>query len=439
MNFTSKRRRAAAVLLALPLALSACSVGSIGSSSGDEGKTTITYLVGNDSDGAERAESLAQAFMAKNSDIDVKVEARPGGAEGDNIVKTRLSTGDMADVFLYNSGSLFQAINPRQNLVPLTNEPFMANVQETYRPVVSVGSDVYGVPATTAMGGGVLYNKKVYAQLGLQVPTTWDQFMANNAKVKAANITPVIQTYQTTWTSQLFVLADFHNVMAADAWWAEKYTANKVKYAGRPAIQGFEHLQQVHQRGYLNKDFASATLENGLRMVATGKGAHYPMLTDPVATIVRSFPEQAKDVGFFALPGDQATTNGLTLWMPNAAYIPTSTTGAKLDAAKKFLAFLASPEGCDALSKTSAPTGPYLIKDCKLPDDVPPAVKDVLRYVEKSDATSPALEFLSPVKGPALEQICVEVGSGIRSAEAGAALYDKDVQKQAQQLALPGW
>ena len=63
----------------------------------------------------------------------------------------------------------------------------------------------------------------------------------------------------------------------------------------------------------------------------------------------------------------------------------------------------------------------------------------MLSYFEKDGGTSPALEFLSPIKGPALEQITVEVGSGIRGAKEGAALYDEDVKKQAQQLKLPGW
>ncbi len=54
------------------------------------------------------------AFEKANPGITVKVETRPGGGDGDNIVKTRLSTGDMTDVFMYNSGSLFQAINPKQ-------------------------------------------------------------------------------------------------------------------------------------------------------------------------------------------------------------------------------------------------------------------------------------------------------------------------------------
>jgi raffinose/stachyose/melibiose transport system substrate-binding protein len=59
-------------------------------------------------------------------------------------------------------------------------------------------------------------------------------------------------------------------------------------------------------------------------------------------------------------------------------------------------------------------------------------------YIDAGNS-SLALEFLSPVKGPSLEQICVEVGSGIRKADAGASLYDEDVKKQAQQLGLAGW
>ena len=32
------------------------------------------------------------------------------------------------------------------------------------------------------MGGGILYNKPIYAKLGLKVPKTWADFMANNAE-----------------------------------------------------------------------------------------------------------------------------------------------------------------------------------------------------------------------------------------------------------------
>jgi raffinose/stachyose/melibiose transport system substrate-binding protein len=120
-------------------------------------------------------------------------------------------------------------------------------------------------------------------------------------------------------------------------------------------------------------------------------------------------------------------------------YIPKTTEGAKLDAAKKFAAFVASPAGCESQTKANLPTGPYGVKGCTLPADVPQAIKDEQTYFNRPGGTSPALEFLSPVKGPSLEQITVEVGSGIRPAKSGAARYDEDVKKQAQQLGLKGW
>jgi raffinose/stachyose/melibiose transport system substrate-binding protein len=49
------------------------------------------------------------------------------------------------------------------------------------------------------------------------------------------------------------------------------------------------------------------------------------------------------------------------------------------------------------------------------------------------------LEFLSPIKGPNLEQLLIAVGTGQSSAEEAAEDYDFDVERQAQQLGLPGW
>lgn len=402
-------------------------------------KVKVTFLFDNAPSTVAMAEALATAFEAKHPNIDIETESRPGGADGDNLIKTRLATGEMADVFLYNSGSLFQAINPTQNLVDLTSEPFQANVIDSFKSVVT-GTDgkVYGAPIGTAMGGGILYNIPIYKELGLTPPKSWAEFMANNEKIKAAGKVPVIQTFKDTWTSQLFVLGDFFNVQAAVPTFAEDYTANKAKFATTPAaLKGFEHQADVFKAGYLNKDFGAATFDDGLRMLASGEGAHYPMLTFALGAIQTANPDAVKDIGFFALPGDDAAKNGLTAWMPPGIYI--SNESEHVDAAKKLVAFIASKESCDLQTAAVGATGPYLVKSCALPADVPPMVSDLQAYFDKQGAAAPALEFVSPVKGPSLEQITVEVGSGIRSPAEGAALYDEDVKKQAQQLGLPGW
>jgi raffinose/stachyose/melibiose transport system substrate-binding protein len=426
-----RRTVSAALATFLLTAAGACSSGSA------DGNVTLSLLIDNSPAVVEQAKAVVTAFEKANPTIKVETETRPGGSEGDNVVKTRLSTGDMSDVFWYNSGSLLQALNPAQTLLDLTGDPILAQVQKSYLPVVSVADKVYGVPAGTAFGGGILYNRKVYEQLGLQIPKVWAAFLANNDKVKAANLTPVVATYKDTWTSQLLVLADYYNVQAATPSFAQDFTANKATFAATPAASaGFQHLAEMNAKGYLNKGFGSATMDEGLKLLITGKAAHYPMLTMVLPPTLADNPQAATDIGFFALPGQDAAKNGATVWEPNAAYAAKTTEHP--DQVKKFLGFLASPAAADAMNSASAPAGPYRIEGAKLPDNAMQAAKDLQTYID-SGASSPALEFLSPVKGPSLEQITVAVGSGLTAPADGAAQYDRDVAKQAKQLGLPGW
>lgn len=396
---------------------------------------TLTFLIDNQSglDGIKGVAALAEQKLG----ISITIDLRPGGAEGDNIVKTRLATGDMDDLSFYNSGSLFQALNPPQNFVDLTDEPFMKDVLDSFKQTVSVNGRVYGIPAQTAMGGGWLYNKKVYAQLGLKVPRTWSELLANCDRIKASGKVPVIGSYKDDWTSQLIFLADYYNVQAKDPSFAADYTAHRATIAGTPvALRSFEKLQEIYKRGYMNKDLLATTFEQALKMLADGSGAQYPMLTFAVDNIKNIAPDKVADIGFFPQPGDSASSNGITAWMPAGIYLYKN--GSNVDAAKKWAGFFVSKEGLAAYMEKQTPTGPFLVRGVKLPANVVPVANDMLPYFD-SGRTAPALEFVSPIKGPNLPQICVQVGSGIMTPLDAARQYDKDVEKQAKQLGLPGW
>jgi raffinose/stachyose/melibiose transport system substrate-binding protein len=260
---STRFRGAGAIVAALAcLALGACGSGGGASS----GKTELTVLVDNGSVTAKAVKSVVEAFEKAHPDVDVKVNTRPQGSDGDNVVKTKLSTGDMEDVFWYNAGSLLQALDPEKTLTDLTNDPVaLKDTDPQFLPVVTQNGKVYGAPQGTVQGGGILYNKDVYARLGLQVPKTWAEFAANNDKIKAAGVTPVLGTFKDTWTTQLFVLGDFHNVAVAQPSFAADYTANKVKYSTTPAaLRGFEKTAEVAQKDWLNSGAGSATLSQGL-------------------------------------------------------------------------------------------------------------------------------------------------------------------------------
>jgi len=173
-------------------------------------KVTLTFLIDKDTNRAGM-----EAVMKKIEDkygIVTKIEIRPGGLEGENYIRTRLAAADMCDLSYFNSGALFQTLNPAVNFVDLSKEPWMANVSDSFKKVVSVKNGVFAIPATPTDVGGWFYNRKVYKKLGLSIPKTWAELMQNCEKIKKAGIIPVIASYKDSWTSQLIHLVDYYNV-----------------------------------------------------------------------------------------------------------------------------------------------------------------------------------------------------------------------------------
>ncbi|MEO7222872.1 MAG: carbohydrate ABC transporter substrate-binding protein, partial [Devosia sp.] len=93
MTILTKRRAliATAAALALTTALSAPVNAQ---------DVTLTYMTDNGPTTVATAEAMIAAFEAANPGIKIEYESRPGGTDGDNIIKTRLATGEMTDLFL---------------------------------------------------------------------------------------------------------------------------------------------------------------------------------------------------------------------------------------------------------------------------------------------------------------------------------------------------
>ncbi|GAB2572614.1 ABC transporter substrate-binding protein [Gracilibacillus alcaliphilus] len=398
--------------------------------------STVTILIDNGQNALAGAEAIAEGVKEKYN-IDTDIEVRPGGSEGDNVVKTRLATGEMTDIMFYNSGALFQALNPSQHFLDLSEEDYMNSIQDTFKEVVSDDESIYGIPAEASQGGGILYNRAVYQELELEPPKTWEEFMENNEKIKATQITPVVAAYQDTHTSQIILLADYYNLQLEDPDFAEKYTANEKKFVDTPAaVRGLEKIAELYENGYYNSEASSTSHTNALEMLATGEAAHYPILTGSLTELEKNHPDTIDDIGFFGIPGDESEVHGMTLWLPSGFYL--NKEAKDMEAAKQWMAYAASPEGVEKHMEAVKPNGPYMVDGVELPVDSFTAVEEMNEYVE-AEKTAPALEFVSPLKGPNLEQITVELGLGMIGPAEAAEKYDRDVDRQAQQLDLEGW
>ena len=255
-QFRSTRAGALTALAAIgALALSACSAGYLGSSdnsSSGGAATTISFLVDNSEATMATGKALAEGFKASQNRTS-RSRSRPDRRAPTATTSSRPSSRPVTWPTCSSTtrGSLLPGARPgRRTWSTVSDEPFRrtstGRVQASPSPRTA---SVYGVPFGAGDGRRHPLQQEDLRRARAEVPKTWAEFMANNAKIKAAGVAPVIQTYGDTWTSQLFVLADFHNVAAQRAGLGRQvHREPGASTRRRRRSTGFQHLQEVTTR-----------------------------------------------------------------------------------------------------------------------------------------------------------------------------------------------
>ncbi|MFV0362405.1 MAG: ABC transporter substrate-binding protein [Suipraeoptans sp.] len=394
-------------------------------------EVTLTLLIDTDVTlaGFEAVCALAEEELG----ITIDIETRPGGNDGDNIVKTRLAAGDMADLCLYNSGALLAALNPSEYFIDISGESWAGNLDDTYASSVTVAGATYGIPYSSTQAGAVVYSKTLYDEYNLEVPTTWDEFMDNCKVLQDAGETAILGTSGDSWTSQVAFLGDNYSIMYNDPDFATGLEAGTTKWAtSDEGVRSFEKLADTAM--YYNDDFLATTYDDGCDIMANGEAGHWIILTQALSNIYELYGDQVNDLGVFAVPGDTEEENGLTAWMPSSIY--GNKNSENQDAILKFMEFYISYEALDAYTSVILPDGPYCVEGYELPDNAYTAVSEDMQAYFDAGKTNVALEFLTPVKGADCMTICQELVSGQTTPEQAAAKYDEDCAKMATQLGL---
>lgn len=381
-----------------------------------------------------------EGFMAivdlaeKELGMKINVETRPTSTEGDNVVKTRLASGDMADLCVYNSGALLNSLNPSEYFIDLSEQEFMERVDDSYKQAVSVDNAVYGIPFATSRGEAVLYNKEMYEKYNLEIPKTWEEFLSNCEVLKEAGETAVLGSFADSWTAQIVFLGDAYNLMTAVPEFPEKFDAGEMKWSTTPeGLRSFEKLEDTTP--YYNEDYLSMTYDEGCDVMVNGGAGHWFIMSNALSAMYSLYEDMdmVNNLGMFAIPGDDASVNGITMWYPVAIY--GNKNSENQDAILEFMEFYISEAALDAYCEATLPDGPFCVKDYEIPVESYAAVADIQSYIDAGNY-EPALEYISQVKGADCPAICQELASGQTTAAEAAQKYDEDCAKAATQLGL---
>lgn len=320
----SRRLIAGAVAAATIGALAACSGGG-GSSDGEpSGKLQLLVSSSDATDAGFRA--VNDAFEKQYPKVDVVFST----VSNDNYPATKSSRLTAGNLDLFVVKGLMETPSYAKDaatddarlakaggLVDLTGESFLKQYTPTLLDAQAIGGKQYAVPTGVSYYTGVFYNKKIFADNGLEIPTTWSQFTAVVDALKAKGITPFGMGGKDSWpaglpmlasVASLYPTADDKQQLAKDLW------TNKAKLTDPTEVkvlQQTEYVLQNSQEGAAGADYTS--IPSGFAagdFAMTVDGTWDQPVID--AAVAKKF-----DYGYFPFPGsddakDNALLNGKT-------------------------------------------------------------------------------------------------------------------------------
>ncbi|MFD1957312.1 ABC transporter substrate-binding protein [Paenibacillus thailandensis] len=244
------------------------------------------------------ADFAAKEKAEKNIDVSIQLEMPPADNAA-QILKTRLASNDAPDVFAIHAINEIPSYYKAGYLEDLSDQPFVGKLLDSVKPsVTTTDGKVVAVPLET-LSWGYLYDKKIFADLGLTPPTTLTEMKTTVEKLKANNITPFLLSYKEAWIPQLFLplaVGAKMNTEEGEKDFIDRMNADQGSFAEMKSM--FEIIDLVNANG--TEKALEVGGDDGAAAFAEGKAAMWIQGPWYAETILKSNPEL--DFGVAALP-----------------------------------------------------------------------------------------------------------------------------------------
>lgn len=261
--------------------------------------------------------AVNDAFTKKYPNVKATVTAVPN--ENYNAAKSSRLTAGSADIVIAFPREVPDYV-PAENagddarlaeaggFVDLTDEPFMKNFTSTVLDQTKFKGKNYTVPTGLSYYSGMMYNKSIFADNGIEVPTTWAEFTKACDALKAKGVTPLgIGGKDSAGLNMLAIVQSLYPTAADKEALAKGLYDGSVKLNDGKQLEVMQKLSTLY--GYAQPNFAGVNYATMTSDFAKGK---YAMMSDGTwntATLTEAIGDSF-EFGYFPLPAsDNAADN----------------------------------------------------------------------------------------------------------------------------------
>ncbi|MEX2460847.1 MAG: extracellular solute-binding protein [Paenibacillaceae bacterium] len=291
---------------------------------------------------ANRLKTLTEIAAATESAVPHLHIALEGIDENHNrssTLKDEMATGNPPDIFeLYGGEADAFAYAKAGKLLDLT--PILGELEKQYDfaslQEFIVEGKVFGLPITGQVSG-IFYNKKIFADLGIAPPVTYEAFLNICDKAKAKGITALALAAGDAWVPTMLMNSLLVRNAGVEA--IKGLVTGDTNWTDPEVVDAFTQYSELVTKGYFTENSLGLKYAEQQNQFKAGKAA---MLFDGSWTYADYIdPEQSKisdDIGFFSLPDMGRVGDGWINGNFNQGYgFSAQLSDAKKEAVKAFI------------------------------------------------------------------------------------------------------
>ena len=320
------------------------------------GAETLTMMMNSSASDSQKAgyDKIIEEFNA-NNDLGVTVEAT---FYSNSDYKTALSTMMASDsepdiIFTWELGYLGNYVDGGKIVSLqsyLDDDPeWAATFNEGVIDLLTYNGEAYGIPTQQCLGI-MYYNKRIFEENGVAVPTTYDEFIQVCQTLKDNGVTPIslASTAADAWLVSQYIQELSNGIAGYDLF--ASLNSGEGKWNDPAFIEAAQKFQAEVDAGYYEDGFTGVTGDEAREFFRMGMTAMYFNGSWEVSSLsdVNASPD-AEQIGAFVVPKINPENNGVTLGSVDTSFAVTANC-KNVDAAVAFLKYWTNEENATMLA-----------------------------------------------------------------------------------------
>lgn len=351
---------------------------SVSASEGVSGEVNVIHYL-TETAKLQALDELIQGFEAENPGVTVNAESTSMDNYTD-VVKLKVSTGEAPDI-IFGSPKTYSDLVSGGVIADLTDQEFTSRIAEGAATNVTIDGKVYGIPLDQ-MANVVFYNKDIFAELGLEVPKTYSEFIDVCKKLQENGYAACAAGYQDAISLGANIYTIFFGApyLQADHYAEEMMSGEKSAHDYESLAQALTQWREI--MAFQNEDQKTIDTDRAEQLFANGEAGMIIIGTWGLGAIMNYNPDG--NYGGFMFPSEEtAEDNAIPVATDDTWMVANNSENQ--EAAVAFCEYMTRPE---VNAKWCGTTGQLSALNDVTVDTLPAAAQEVADVIASSTVSS---------------------------------------------------